>query len=151
MHNIKFSEYKIGIKFDKDPLAVEQNNYLTKIVNVYIAYDLDNWLRNLTNNFKFKNGLFGATNLVKNRDQEKFVYSGYGITFYSAGSWSFDNDFARNFVISGVDNTSSSHADNRKNKFLVLGEGPTYGINGSFGSPEKKFSINLTKAKKNIF
>ena len=30
----------MGIKFDKDPLTVEQNNYLTKIVNFYIVYDL---------------------------------------------------------------------------------------------------------------
>ena len=29
--------------------------------------------------------------------------------------------------------------------FLILGEGPTCGINGSFGSPEKKFSINFIK------
>ena len=29
----------------------------------------------------------------------------------------------------------------------MLGEGPTYGINGSFGSPEKRFSINFSKAK----
>ena len=28
------------IKFDKDPLAVKQNNYLTKIINVYIVYEL---------------------------------------------------------------------------------------------------------------
>ena len=33
----------MGIKPDKDPIAVEQNNYLTKIVNVNIAYDLDVW------------------------------------------------------------------------------------------------------------
>ena len=85
----------MGIKFDKDPLAVEQNNYLTKIVNVYIVYDLDAWLRNPTNNFKFKNCLFGATNIVKNSDKEKYVYSGYGITFDSGGSRSFDNGNAR--------------------------------------------------------
>ena len=30
--------------------------------------------------------------------------------------------------------------------FLVEGEGPTIRINGSFGSPEKKFSINFSKA-----
>ena len=30
--------------------------------------------------------------------------------------------------------------------FLILGECPTYGINGSFRSPEKKFSINFSKA-----
>ena len=53
------------IKFDKDPLAVEQYNYLTKIVNVYTVYDLDTWPKSPTNNFKFKNCLFGATNIVK--------------------------------------------------------------------------------------
>ena len=37
---------------------MEQNNYLTKVVIVY--YDLDAWQRNPTNNFKFKNYLFGA-------------------------------------------------------------------------------------------
>ena len=37
------------MKFDKDPLAIEQNNYLTKIVNVYIVYDLDTWPKNLGN------------------------------------------------------------------------------------------------------
>ena len=31
----------MGIKFDKDLLAVEQYNYVTKIVNVYIVYGLD--------------------------------------------------------------------------------------------------------------
>ena len=83
---------------------------------------------------------------MKNSDNEKYVHSGYGITFDSAVSWSFGNDIARNVVIFVVDKCSSSHADNRKNNFLVLGEGPTYGINGSFGSSEKKFSFYFTKA-----
>ena len=73
------------IKFDKDPLVVEQNNYLAKFVNVYIVCDLDTWPRNPTSNFKFKNCLFGAVNIVKNCYKEKYVYSGYGITFDSAG------------------------------------------------------------------
>ena len=30
--------------------------------------------------------------------------------------------------------------------FLVLGESQTFGINGSFGSPRKRFSINFSKA-----
>ena len=139
------------IKFDKDLLAVEQNNYLRKIVNVYIVYDLDAWPRNHTNNFEFKNCLFGATSIVKNSDKEKYVYSGYGITFDIADSWSFDNDTAENVIIFGADNSSSSHADNRKNKFLVLGEGPTFGTNGNFGSPEKKFSINFSKANTKFY
>ena len=53
------------IKFNKDPLVVEQKIYATKIVNVCIVYDLDAWLRNSTNNFKFKNCLFGATSVAK--------------------------------------------------------------------------------------
>ena len=150
MHSIKRSGYKIGKKLDKDPLAVDQNNYLTKIVNVYIAYDLDAWLRNPTNNFKFKNCLFGATNIVKHSDKEKYVYSGYSITFDSASSWSFDNDFARNVLTFGVDNSSSSQSDNRKNNFLVLDESPTYGINGSFGPREKKSVLVLLKQTQSL-
>ena len=46
--------------------------------------------------------------------------------FDGAGSWNFGDDFARNVVICGVDNSSSSHADNCKNNFLVLGKGLTY-------------------------
>ena len=48
-------------------------------------------------------------------------------------------------IIFGVDNSSSSPCDNRKKNFLILVEGPTYGINGNFGAPEKKFSINFSK------
>ena len=33
LHDIKLSGYRMRTKFDKDPLAVEQN-YLTKVVNV---------------------------------------------------------------------------------------------------------------------
>ena len=51
----------MGIKFGKDPLTVEQNNYLTKIANVYIVYDLVACPRNPTNNFKFMNCLFRAS------------------------------------------------------------------------------------------
>ena len=39
LHSIKLSGYRMRIKLDKDPLAVEQNNYLTKIVNIYIVYE----------------------------------------------------------------------------------------------------------------
>ena len=106
---------------------------MTKIVNVYIYYDLDTLPRNPTNTFKFKNSLFGTTNIGKNNDKEKYVYKRYRMTFDSAGSWSFNNDFARNVIIFSDNNSSLTHADNHKNNFLILGEGPTYGINGSFG------------------
>ena len=132
-------------KTDKDPLVVEQNFYFTKIVNVYIVYDLSAWPKDPTNNSKFKNCLLGATKIVNNSDTEKYLYSRYGITFDIAGFWSFDNDTARNVIIFGVDNSSSSHSDNRKNNFLMLGKGPTFGINRNFGAPEETFDITFSK------
>ena len=65
LHSIKPFGYRMGVKFDKGPLAVEQNNYLTKIVNLYIVYDLDAWSKILLRNFTIKNCLFGVTNIVK--------------------------------------------------------------------------------------
>ena len=53
LHRIKLSGCRIGIKFDKVPLAIEQNNHLTEISNFYIVCDLDAWPRNYTNSFKF--------------------------------------------------------------------------------------------------
>ena len=90
---------------------------MTKILNVYIVYYLDTWPRNPTCNFKFKNCLFGVTNIVKNSDKEKYVCSGYGTKFDSTGSWSVDNGPARNVIIFGVDHNSSSHPENGKNNF----------------------------------
>ena len=40
-------------------------------------------------------------------------------------------------IMIGADNSLSPHTYNHKNNFLILGEGQTYGINGSFGSPEE--------------
>ena len=66
----------MGIKFDKDALAIKQNNYLTKIENFDTVYDLNDWPKCLVINFKFKNCLFGAVNIVKSNDEKRYVYSG---------------------------------------------------------------------------
>ena len=133
--NIEYFENKIGIQFNNTPLVVEKNNYTTKIVNVYIVYDLDNWPKSPLRNFTIKNCLFGATISVKHNDKEKYGYSGCGIAFDGKGYWNFNDDYARNAIIFGVDNSSSSCTDNLKNHFLILGLGDTFGIHGSFGAP----------------
>ena len=76
------------------------------------------------------------TAIVKNSDKEKWVYSCYGIPFAGKGEWSFGKNYTRNNVIFDVDISSSSHIDNHKNKFLILDEGNTFSIIGSFGAPE---------------
>ena len=63
--NIKYFRNKIGIQFNSIPLFIEQNNYATKIVKVYIVYDLDNWAKNRLRNFTLKNCLFGSTNITR--------------------------------------------------------------------------------------
>ena len=67
----------MGIKFEKGLLAVQKNNYVIKIVNAYIVYDIETCPRNPTSNFEFKNCLFGANDTVKNSDKEKWMYSEY--------------------------------------------------------------------------
>ena len=51
-----------------------------------MGYDLDNCSKLRLRNFILKNCLFGATNIVKNSDKSKYVYSGYGIAFDGKGN-----------------------------------------------------------------
>ena len=64
----------MGMKFGKNPLAVERNSYLNKNVNVCIVYDLDAWPKIPRRNIAIKNCLFGATGVVKNSNNKKYVY-----------------------------------------------------------------------------
>ena len=125
-------------------------SYRTKIINAYIVYYLYDWPEVSFRNFTLKNYLFRATNIIKNNDKEKYVYSGYGTAYDAKGKWSFGNDYARNIVIFGVVNSSSSHADNPKNDLIILGNGPTFGINGRFDTSEKKLILILVKQWQNF-
>ena len=70
LNSLKLSGYEMGIKFGKNPLAAEQNNYPRKIVNVHILYDLDTWSNIPLGNFTIKNCLFSETSIVKNSGKE---------------------------------------------------------------------------------
>ena len=52
-----------------------------KVVNIYIAYELSKTF-NINSYQTLENCLFGAVNLTKNDDIDKYKYSGYGIGFY---------------------------------------------------------------------
>ena len=65
-------------------------------------------------------------------------------------SWSFGNTFARNVVSFGADNSSSSHTNNRKNKFLVLHERPTHIINDSTGATKYILVLTIVKQRQNF-
>ena len=50
-----------------------------KVINIYISYTLNPWLRNLITDFTLNNCLFGFVEPTKNADLDKYDYRGYGI------------------------------------------------------------------------
>ena len=85
--------------------------YRNFILNLHIVYELNAWPRNFTNNFKLKNCLFGTVKLTRNADKSKLSNNGQETAFDGKDIWSYGNDFARNVLIFGVDNTSSSRTN----------------------------------------
>ena len=73
--------------------------------------------------------MFGAVSLTKNADIDKYKYSGYVIRFDRHGFFSYPSGGTdRNIIIFGVDMSSSRKIDNRKKDTLILGKGPTQGL-----------------------
>ena len=88
--------------------------------------------------------MFGAVKLTKHLDIDQYKYSEYGIRFDRKGFFSLGNEIGRNVIIFGVDMSSSPHLDNKKKDILVLGKGPTQGLENTL-TAEKLYSINFTK------
>ena len=109
------------------------------------------WTRSNISDPTLKNCSFGAVNLTKNADIDKYKYSGYGTGFDRISSFSFPGGrFGQSVLIFGVDMSSSSHIDNKKKDILVLGKGPTQGLEHTL-TAEKMYSINFTVTKKILF
>ena len=80
---------------------------------------------------------------------DQYKYSGYGNGFDRKGEFSFGSRrFGRNCIIFGADMGSSSHANNRKNNILVIGQDFVQEINGTTIYAEILYSINFTKNNK---
>ena len=89
-----------------------------------ISYNLDEWSKDWKIDFTPGNCLFGAVELTKNNDPDKYEYSGYSVGFDSCSQFSWeDGNSRKNIIIFGVDNSCSVHIDNRNEIILVLGEG----------------------------
>ena len=84
--------------------------------------------------------------MTKNADIDKYGY--YGIRFDRRSSFSFPGGgFGQNLLTFGADMSSSAHIDNKKKDILVLGKGPTQGLEHTL-TAEKMYSINFTVTKK---
>ena len=78
------------------------------------------------------------------------MYSGFGIVFDGKIEWSFDNGTDRNVIIFGVHNSSSSHSDNRKNYFLILGDVQLLELMEALVHQRKNLVLILVKRTQNI-
>ena len=58
--------------------------------------------------------------------------------------------FGQNVLIFGADMSTSIHIDNKKKDILVLGRGPTQGLESTL-TAEKMYSINFTVTKKKFY
>ena len=99
--------------------------------------------RSHNNDPTLKNCLFFSY-LTKNADIVMYGYSGHGIGFDRRSSFSFaGGGFGQNILNFGVDMSSSAHIDNKKKDILVLGKGPTKGLEHTL-TAEEMYSINFT-------
>ena len=120
---------KTRLKFTGSCLKQPKVSYTYgKVVNMYIVYELGASSSH-NNDLTIKKCLFGTVTFTKNTDIDKYVYSGYGIGFDRRSTFSFPGGgFGQNVLIFGVDMSSSAHIDNKKKDMLVLGKGPTQGL-----------------------
>ena len=139
---------KIRVKFSGSCLKQDKVTYTHgKIVNIYIVYEINKKDYTIISDPTLENCLFGAVTLTKHVNTDKYGYSGYGIGFDRKGSFSFPNGgYGQNVIIFGVDMSSSIHIDNKKKDILILGRGPTHGLE-SILTTEKMYSINFTEKK----
>ena len=119
-----------------------------KVANIYIVYEINKKDSTTNSDPTLENCLFGAVTLTKNVNIDKYGYSGYGIGFDGRSSFSFSGGgFGQNVLIFGADMSSSIHIDNKKKDILVLGKGPTQGLEHTL-TAEKMYSINFTVTNK---
>ena len=86
--------------------------------------------------------------MTKNADIDKYGYSGYETGFDRRSSFSFlGRGFGQNVLFFGVDMSFSAYINNKEKDILVLGKGPTQGLEHT-STAEKKYSISFTVTKK---
>ena len=135
---------KIRIKFNgsflnRFPPTMTQKN----TVNIYIIYEITSNYSD-SNYPTLENCLFGSVKLTKNGDIDKYGYFGYGIGFDRRPSFSIGNETGKKVIIFGVDMSSLTKIDNRKKDILILGKGPTQGLEHTI-TAEKMYSVIFTK------
>ena len=64
---------RVSLKIDNSVLMQKYSSslFINLILNLYIVYELDNWMHNPNNYFTLKNCLFDTFKLTRNADKSK--------------------------------------------------------------------------------
>ena len=109
-------------------------------------YELDTWSRDLNSDFTLKACLFVCVKLAKNADPGKYAYTGYGTGFDSLSEFSLpDGSMGKNVIIFGVDMSSSVHIDNKEKDILIVGKGPTKGLDDTTLTAAAQYLSNFSR------
>ena len=120
-----------------------------KLINLYITYTLSPQLKNLNTDFTLGNCLFGSVKVTKNADLDTYKYTGYGVGFNSRSAFLFiDGSYGKKAIIFGANMSSSVHVDNKGKGILILGEGPTQGLDDTTLTAEAKYAIYFAQSGK---
>ena len=147
---LTFADYHVlpGIHFNRHCSINNNISIPKKVINLYISYILNPWLRHLNTDFTLKNCLFGSIKLTKNANPDK-RNSSYAIGFDFRSNFSFpDGSVGKYVIIFGDYMSSSVHIDNENKDILVLSEGPTQGLDDTTLTAEAKYLYNFRQPRK---
>ena len=141
---LNYYDTKTRVKFNGSFLQQPKLSYSHGIiVNICIVYELSASSSH-SDDPALRNCLFDGVTLTKNADVDTYEYSGYGIGFDRKSSFSFPiGGFGQNIITFGVDMSSSAHVDDKTKYILILGRGPTQGLEHIL-TAENMYSINFT-------
>ena len=109
---------KRRVKFTRSCLKQSKISYNHgKVVSIYIVYELGASSSHIDDP-TLKNCLFGAVNLTKNADTDKYGYFGCRIGLDRRGSFSFPvGGYGQNVLIFRVDMSFAAHIYNKKKTY----------------------------------
>ena len=135
--------YLSGNDFQQNKVIIPNNNNVT---NIYCVYQIEPISSSRDNTFTVQNVLFGAMQITKNADTDKYKYKGYGICFDGGGLFSIGNiNNGRSVIIFGVHENSVIHSNNKENNIFIMGDAFVQGINDTTLYAEKMYSRNFTQ------
>ena len=123
---LQWNKYK-----QEEATPITPNN----VLNSFIVYELDTWSQDLNTDFTLKGCLFGSVKVIKNDDTDKYSYSGYGVEFDSRS------------LFLGLIWAHLCILIIKEKNILILGKGPTQGLNGTTFTAEAEYSINFSRSQ----